>query len=218
MVWLKMSDDFGDQCAQAGLSDAAFRTHVEGLAWCMRRESGGQLSERDVRRFAESADAESAVQELVRVGFWTKTKGGYVVEHHMDEQVEPEVIARRRKLDAERQRRARLKRVGLGEDGAPPPAAKRESHRKTPSASRRDNTRDPGLGGSGLEPPPHYVAPKRRRGTAVMLTMSPGLPSHISVLLLIHCQDGRLTATTGNAENGQARDAIEILGHHDDNL
>ncbi len=64
MTWAKLSDSFGDEVA--GLSDAAFRTHVEALLWTMRRETDGHLAERDVRRFAETADPAAAVQELPR--------------------------------------------------------------------------------------------------------------------------------------------------------
>jgi len=32
MTWTKLSDDFPEDCARVGLSDAAVRTHLEG--WC----------------------------------------------------------------------------------------------------------------------------------------------------------------------------------------
>ena len=51
-MWLKLSDDFGDDCARLKLSDAAFRTLVESLLWAMRRENGGSIDNIDIRRFA----------------------------------------------------------------------------------------------------------------------------------------------------------------------
>lgn len=113
MTWLKLSDDFADECARFELSDAAFRTHVEGLQWAMRRETGGRLTERDVRRFAEVDDPHGAVEELVAAGFWEPFAGGYRVVHHMEHQPEPDLIDRRRKLAAERVRRHRRKKAGL---------------------------------------------------------------------------------------------------------
>jgi len=113
MTWLKLSDDFADECAEAGLSDAAFRTHVEGLLWTMRRESGGRLTPRDVKRFAETDDPDAAVAELAGVGFWADTTGVIAVVHHMDQQVEPRVLAQRRKLATERQRSVRYRKAGL---------------------------------------------------------------------------------------------------------
>lgn len=134
MTWAKLSDSFGDEVA--GLSDAAFRTHVEGLLWTMRRETDGHLAERDVRRFAETADPAAAVQELLAHGLWAREQGGYVVLHHMEHQPEREVIAARRVAAADRQVRKRRKDAGLEVD-----ASRRDS--------RRDDPRDPGRVGSG---------------------------------------------------------------------
>jgi len=131
VTWTKLSDDFGEQCS--GLSDAAYRTHSEALIWCMRRETDGLLSDRDVRRFAETADPDEAVRELLDHGFWRQTPTGFEVLHHMEHQPDSEVLAARRTNDAERQTRARRKAAGL--DVTP-------SRRDTTRESRRDDTRD----------------------------------------------------------------------------
>jgi hypothetical protein len=144
VTWVKVSDDFPDDCARVELSDAAFRTHMEGLCWVMRRETGGHIDDLDVRRFAESERAADAIEELIDAGFWTRTDGGYVVVHHMKHQVEPDVIAKRRENDAERQRRKRRKDAGL-------PPEPETSRRDNPRDVQRDNPRDPGLVGSGLD-------------------------------------------------------------------
>lgn len=131
MTWTKLSDDYADQCAD--LTDAAFRTHTEALVWTMRRESGGYLSSRDVRRLAESPHAEMAVQELVACGWWSVDAQGYRINHHMEHQPEPDLIAKRREMTAERVKKHRRKKAGLEEDPSPL------------SASRPDPTRpDPG--------------------------------------------------------------------------
>ncbi|TCO22356.1 hypothetical protein EV652_110342 [Kribbella steppae] len=137
MTWTKLSDDFGDQVA--GLSDAAFRTHVEALVWTMRRCTGGMLTDRDVRRFAESPDADAGVKELVALGYWTEEDTGYRIRHHMEHQPEPDLVERRRGQAAERQRRKRRRDAGLV-----------ESH---PSRrdSLSDDTRYPGRDGSGRD-------------------------------------------------------------------
>ena len=114
MTWLKLSDDFSDQTRD--LSDAAFRTHVEGLLWAMRRETGGRLGKRDVDRFAESEQADTAVRELVDQGFWNQATAGFRVLHHMEHQPEPDLIEKKRKNNADRIRRWRRKRAGLDDD------------------------------------------------------------------------------------------------------
>jgi hypothetical protein len=113
VTWLKVSDDFGDDCARAGLSDAAFRTHIEGLVWAMRRETGGYLDDLDIRRAIETENAAASIAELLAVGFWVRERRGYRIAHTMDHQVEPDVIARRRKLATDRKRRQRRRSAGL---------------------------------------------------------------------------------------------------------
>lgn len=117
MTWLKLSDDYHDQCAT--LSDAAYRTHTEALAWTMRRETGGFISDRDIRRFAESEQAEEAVKELLDREFWKPAPGGYRIGHHMEHQPEPDVLAKRRMDAARRQRRYRRKSARLSVVGKP---------------------------------------------------------------------------------------------------
>ena len=110
MTWTKLSDDFADECGD--LSDHAFRCHVEGLIWALRRETGGYLSDRDVRRCMESERAEDGVAELVARGMWAREGDGYRIGHHMEHEPEPEVLVKRRAATAERVRRHRLKAAG----------------------------------------------------------------------------------------------------------
>ena len=138
MTWLKLSDDFGDECARASLTDAAFRTHVEALLWTMRRETEGRLSRRDVTRFGESDATSDAVRELLAAGFWVvdEDTNGYRVVHHMEHQPESAVLQVRRRMAAERQRRHRRRAAGL-------------SRRDETRDVQRDATRDPGRVGTG---------------------------------------------------------------------
>jgi hypothetical protein len=116
MTWLKLSDDFSDDCARAGLSDAAYRTHVEGLGWTMRRETNGSIDRRDLRRFAETENPAAAVAELLAVGFWAQAgDDSWRIVHHMEHQPEPEVLGARRRMTAERQRRFRRRRANVPE-------------------------------------------------------------------------------------------------------
>jgi hypothetical protein len=113
MTWTKLSDDFADDCARAGLSDAAVRTHVDGLVWTMRRQTGGRLDSLDVRRGLETADPQAAIAELLAAGFWVRDGEGYLIRHHMEHQPEPDVIRKRREKTAERVRRHRRRQAGM---------------------------------------------------------------------------------------------------------
>jgi hypothetical protein len=103
MGWLQLSDDFPDECGN--LSDAAFRTHVEGLVWAMRRENGGRFPKRELFRFAEVIDPDKAGVELVAAGWWLDLDEDYRILHQMNYQTEPAVLAKRRADTAERTRR-----------------------------------------------------------------------------------------------------------------
>jgi hypothetical protein len=118
MSWLKKSDDFAVECAS--LSDAAYRTHDEGLLWVMHRETGGRFPKQELRRFAETADPDAAVAELLACGFWLDHGYEYEVVHHMEHQPEPDVLAKRRAANADRNRRWRRRNAGFpAEDDAP---------------------------------------------------------------------------------------------------
>lgn len=140
MTWLKIGEEFTRETRH--LSDAAFRTHVEGLAWALDRETGGELAERDVSRFAETEDAAAAVNELVDAGYWQRTRTGYLIGHHMDEQPSPQYLQDKRRNNAQRQARYRereaLKAQGLSPEqiddvlvGRGYPSAGRGSNRRS---------------------------------------------------------------------------------------
>jgi hypothetical protein len=139
MTWLKLSDDFVDDCAAVDLSDAAFRTHVQGLSWSNRRLTNGQISALALRRLADTRDPNVAVQELVNVGFWVKVEDGWQIVHHMEHQPSREEVETKRREAAERQRKSRSKRKDA-KSGVLPITAD----------VTRDNTRDPGRDGTGL--------------------------------------------------------------------
>jgi hypothetical protein len=68
MTWTKLGDEFGDEAC--GLTDAEFRTHVEALLWSNKRLLDLRIPKRDVKRFAESPDAEQAIKGLAAKGWW----------------------------------------------------------------------------------------------------------------------------------------------------
>jgi len=145
VTWTKLSEDFPEDCARVGLSDAAVRTHLEGLVWAMRRENDGRLYTRDLGRLADTSDPMAAAAELVAVGFWTQLPDGWQIEHQMEHQPESDVIAARRELSAERQRRKRRKAAGLPD---PDPDGDSLLPRDNTRDDQRDDTRDPERSGT----------------------------------------------------------------------
>lgn len=140
MTWTKLSDDFGVDCRD--LSDAAFRTHIEGLIWTMHRESGGYIDSRDVKRFAESPHADMAVAELVACGWWSIEGQGYRINHHMEHQPEPDLIAKRRADTYERVKKHRRKKAGLDQGPSPVSASRPDPSRPVPGNASSNASRN----------------------------------------------------------------------------
>lgn len=147
MTWLKLDDEFDDDCANADLSESACWTHVQGLLYVMRHNTGGRITDKQFKRFAHTDDRHAAARELVDAGFWARTETGFVVVHQMDLQPTPEQVAARKKADAARQQKARDKKASEALAKAEAYTADLPSRRD----SRRDDTRDHGAGLVGAD-------------------------------------------------------------------
>jgi hypothetical protein len=111
VTWTKLGDEYSD--AAADLSDAAFRTHVEALGWSNRRLLDLVIPKRALRRFAETADPDAAVRELIASGWWEDRGDAWWIGCRFPEwQVERAVVEHRRNVSAETSRRHRMHRAG----------------------------------------------------------------------------------------------------------
>ena len=84
--------------------------------WCVRRSTGGYLDDVDVRRCLDVPNPAAAIAELLADDFWQRAPGGYVVVHGLEHQADPEYLAKKRELAAERQRRRRRNAAGLDDE------------------------------------------------------------------------------------------------------
>lgn len=85
MTYTRTGMEFPDECANAGISDAAYRTHHEGLSWLNAVERiDCHIPKHLVRRFAGSDCYETAVKDLVASGFWSDGGDVWVVQHSAD--------------------------------------------------------------------------------------------------------------------------------------
>jgi hypothetical protein len=109
MTWYKHGTEFPDDCAEAVLSDAAFRTHVEAINYIYRQENFDlTVKKSTMRRWAGSDEAERATSELVAKGMWTDGKTEWTVVHHADV-IRQSLAAQQKKLkyDKEYQQKKR---------------------------------------------------------------------------------------------------------------
>jgi hypothetical protein len=141
VTWLLLSDDFPGDLYRDELSDAAFRTHVEGLAWSADHLLDGRLPARSLVRFAFTDDPKAAAAELVAAGYWRLEGDAWQIVHHLEHQPTRDVVERRRRLNAERQARHRERKLTDAE--------RRDTTRDVTRDVTRDATRDPGREGNG---------------------------------------------------------------------
>ena len=112
MTYFTMPEEFSADCARAHLSDAAFRTHVEALLWCLhRRCTGGELLTDETRRWCDASNPDAAIGELIRRGFWEETDDGWLIVRHVNFLPDWQRIEAQRKANRERQTRHRLRVV-----------------------------------------------------------------------------------------------------------
>lgn len=107
MTWTKLGDEWPDEARD--LSDAAYRTHVDALTWSNRRGLDLLVPKRDIKRFAETADPDTAIKELEHTGWWEDRGDAWFLGlRFADWQLERRVVDQRREATALRVRRHRL--------------------------------------------------------------------------------------------------------------
>jgi hypothetical protein len=124
VTYANKGTEFPDDCARAGLSDAAYRTHDEAIVWLYRvEETSLRIPKHLVRRFAGSDDFETAIKELVEIGFWRDRGDAWQVVHHSDvirQRLAAQMAKRARDRRAQRNHRKRNKkpdaRAGVSAD------------------------------------------------------------------------------------------------------
>lgn len=111
MTWTKLGEEFPDEAAD--LSDAAFRLHVEALAWSNRRLLDQMVPKRDVRRFTFVQQADEAAAELVAAGWWQDCgKDWFIGVRFPEWQQDRDYIEHRRAANRATQRRKRKHDIG----------------------------------------------------------------------------------------------------------
>lgn len=156
MTWTKLGSEYADQCADVDLSDAAFRTHTEALAYLYKIERYDcTFNKAAVRRFATSSAAASAITELVDHGFWNDHGSRYEVCHHADV-VQDSLDAQNAKRDRDKaaQQRAREKKAKAAENSGSEPGV---SDRVSADTRQTDRQTGKHLEASGYQLCPHGV-------------------------------------------------------------
>jgi hypothetical protein len=111
VTWTKLGDEFSDEARD--LTDAEYRTHSEALIWSNRRGLDLVIPKRDLKKFAESPDAETATEGLIAKDWWADEGDAWNVGLRFPEwQLESVVIRQRKEANALRVRRSRMHKAG----------------------------------------------------------------------------------------------------------
>lgn len=145
MTWTRLSDDFADKPSVMGLSDSAFRAHIEALVWCNKHTTNGLLPAAGLRRILSADDPNTVTAELIEADLWLDEDGSYQVDWTDQESAE-DVEARRQEWA---RRSARQRRHNKGDHSTCDPkrchyllanpqeaSVTRDSHRDSRSDSR----------------------------------------------------------------------------------
>ena len=115
MAWVTIDDQFPEHRKVAGLTDAAFRLHFAGIAYCSRQLTDG-LIETDAIPGLVRKYKKTALAELVERGLWKPISIGggppavYEVHDYLQWNSSREVVQARKEKAAERARLSREKR------------------------------------------------------------------------------------------------------------
>jgi len=110
--WVRLDDTFTDDPVLDSAGPSAAWLHVAGLCYSNRHLADGFIPAGRVQRLTAIDDPEAAASQLVALGVWQLTAGGYRIVHHLDGQPAAQDVERARKLKTARQARWRNKRTG----------------------------------------------------------------------------------------------------------
>lgn len=92
MTWVWIDDHFADHPKIKSLSDGAYRAFVDGLCYCARYLTDGEIPNAVVRSLAPR----KAVAELERCGLWNANGASVHVHDYLEYQESREEVGERR--------------------------------------------------------------------------------------------------------------------------
>ena len=113
MTWIKINDSFPDHPKVVGLSDTAFRTHLQGLCYCGRFLTDGHIPVTVIKKVG----TDESIGELVEAGLWrSEASGGYLIHDYLEHQTSKKQVQDKQEALRERQRRYRAKKSESGNE------------------------------------------------------------------------------------------------------
>jgi hypothetical protein len=107
MTWVKIDDSFPDHPKVIGLSDKAFRVHIEGLCYCGRFLTDGFIPMAVAARFVD--DDMRILAELSEAGLWREKleRNGFEIHDYLEHQSSKSEVTEKKESTRERAKRYR---------------------------------------------------------------------------------------------------------------
>lgn len=112
MSWIKIDNSFPDHPKVVGLSDAAFRAHIQGLCYCGRFLTDGFIPSVYMSRIGTP----KAIAELVKIGLWKSASDGFQIHDYLSHQTSKNEVEKKREQLRESQKRYRKKKSASAEE------------------------------------------------------------------------------------------------------
>ena len=112
MTYTFLGDEFADDARD--LSDTAFRLHVEGLVWSVKRMSDCAIDERDLPRLTDITGPKlwAVIGELIEAGFWERDQKVLRIIHGSHWQLTKRQVLKKKRDQRERTNRSRRHHEG----------------------------------------------------------------------------------------------------------
>lgn len=109
MAWVKLDDGFPEHPKVEKAGDRAGWLYICALAYASRTLSDGFIPESRVPRLTNLPKPRDLAERLVAQGLWDRIDGGYQIHDYEQHQMSKREIEQRRKANAERVKRHRVK-------------------------------------------------------------------------------------------------------------
>lgn len=111
MTWVKLDDSFYDHPKVANLTPGAGWLHICGLCYCGRQLTDGVIPKGVEKRLTANVNVSKQVDELIDAGLWIDDGDTYRIHDFLEYQPSREKVLTEREAGAERQRKARERRM-----------------------------------------------------------------------------------------------------------
>jgi hypothetical protein len=111
MTWVKIDDSFPDHPKIIGLSDRAFRLHIQGLCYCGKYLTDGFIPYAAVNSMVTEPEYKPT-DELESAGLWIRCDKGFEIHDYLEHQSSKSEVVEKKETTRARVKRHRESKLG----------------------------------------------------------------------------------------------------------